>query len=112
MGSRDLVNGNKELLLSEFHQLYKIHGRKWRARLKALSDWHKTDTGYHSWQNTLKGTVGNEALRLIVADMKAVANATPIEKAIRKQGLVRPQLSTTNPSAARRKRASSLESNQ
>lgn len=89
MDSKDLVNGNKEILLAEFHQLYRIHGRKWRSLLKKQSDWHGTDVGYHSWQNTLKGTVGNEALRLILADMNTVINAKPMKTLIGKQGLVR-----------------------
>jgi hypothetical protein len=116
MESRDLLIGNKELLLAEFHQLYKIHGKRWRAKLKAISDWHRTDTGYHSWQNAMKGTVGNEPLRLIVADMNTVINAQPAETVIRKQALVRsepPTLQDKYPAAhrAERKRASNLKAN-
>lgn len=111
MTSKELVIGNKELLLAEFHQLYKIHGKHWRAKLKAISDWHRTDTGYHSWQNAMKGTVGNEPLRLIVADMNKVLNMKPVKAVIRNHGLVRPEapsLQNNYPAAHRvtRKRTS------
>lgn len=107
---RDLVNSTKELLLAEFQELYPIHGRKWRSKLKNVNTWHNTATGLAAWRNISNGTTGNEALRLILADMNRVVNAQPVESMIRKQGLVRRELQTLqdkSPTAQRaaRKRA-------
>lgn len=74
--------------------------------LKVKNSWHASSKGLEAWRNTFKGTVGNEALRLIVGDMNAVVSGQPT---IRKQGLVRPQAA---PPAARRKRASKQKENQ
>jgi hypothetical protein len=113
---RDLVNGTKELLLAEFQELYPVHGRKWRSLLRKVNAWHSTSTGLEAWKNISNRTTGNEALRLILADMNTVINAQPAETIVRKQALVRsePQsLSDKYPAAHRaaRKRASTKKAN-
>lgn len=113
---RDLVNGTKELLLAEFHELYPVHSRKWRSMLKRVNAWHNTATGLAAWRNISNGTTGNEALRLILADMNTVISGKPSETVIRKQALVRsePQsLQEKYPAAHRAagKRASKQKTN-
>jgi hypothetical protein len=102
----DLLIGTKEILLGEFDELYPVYGRKWRGELKKMNPWHNTATGLVAWRNISNRTTGNETLRLIVGDMRAVVSGQPT---IRKQGLVRPQAA---PPAARRKRASKQKENQ
>ena len=91
MAKRDLVNGVKATLLKEFNEFYVVHGRKWRRLLKEHNNWHATDKGLRAWENVSRGTVGNEALRLILEDMRAIANgaASPPTTLQRRQGLVR-----------------------
>jgi hypothetical protein len=113
---RDLVNGTKELLLTEFKELYPVHGRKWRSLLRKVNAWHSTSTGLEAWKNISNKTTGNEALRLILADMNRVINTQPVETTIRKQGLVRPEAPSLHekyPAAHRaaRKRASHQKAN-
>jgi hypothetical protein len=96
----------KEKLLQDFHYLYPEHGRRWRAVLKVKNSWHASSKGLEAWRNTFKGTVGNEALRLIVADMNAVAAGALSPKASlpKRQGLVRknaPSLQEKYPKAAK-----------
>lgn len=87
----DLTTTVKEVLLAEFKQLYAIKGRKWRSVLKAYNNWHATDVGLFAWQNANKGTIGNEALRLIVTDMKSVLAKVDKGTIVKKQGLSKPK---------------------
>lgn len=111
MCMHNLVNGTKEVLLAEFHELYPVHGRRWRSLLRNVNSWHSTSSGLEAWKNISNKTTGNEALRLILADMRAVVKAPPVKSVIRKQGLVRRETLTLQekyPAAHRaaRKRAS------
>lgn len=122
----DLVNGTKELLLAEFQELYPVHGRKWRSLLRKVNGWHSTSTGLEAWKNISNRTTGNEALRLILADMNKVVNLQLAETTLRKQGLVRSEQTTlsdkypsahrvttrrASPSRVARKRASDPKTN-
>jgi hypothetical protein len=73
--SSDLVNGNKEKLLGEFRVLKEVHGRRWRSKLMDFDPWHNTSEGIYAWQNTVGGKAGNEALRRIIDDMRAIIAA-------------------------------------
>lgn len=86
MQSDNLVSGKKEELLVTFLFLKKIHGKKWRALLRKHNSWHDTAKGIYAWENTKKGTTGNEALRLIISDMQAIISNTTKKSILRKQG--------------------------
>ena len=85
----NLVNGIKNQLLNEFEELYKIHQRNWRKKLKAHNPWHKTEHGIYAWRNISKGTTGNEALRVIINDMKTIDSNNRCESILKKQGITR-----------------------
>jgi hypothetical protein len=91
MEQTDLVTGNKELLIQEFRRLYPLHGTKWRSRLVKHNAWHNTIPGLRAWQNTTKKkpNVGNEPLRLIIADMQTIAASSRTKSTIKRQGLTR-----------------------
>jgi len=91
MDDAELVNGNKKLLIGEYYVLHAIHGRKWRSLLKQHNPWHSTDKGLRAWQNIGKGTTGNEALRLIISDMKEIISNETKKDIIKRQGLTRPR---------------------
>lgn len=86
MRTNELVNDNKENLIEEFKSMYPIHERKWRSKLKSINDWHKTDKGLIAWQNISRGTTGNEALRLIITDMKKIIAGTTKKAILKKHG--------------------------
>jgi len=86
MDTTDLINGNKQALIGEFKRLYPYHARKWRSVLKKHNPWHATDKGLRAWQNISNGTTGNEALRLIIGDMKKVIAGTTKSKILKKHG--------------------------
>jgi len=96
MEDAELVNGNKKLLIGEYAVLHKIHGRKWRSLLKQHNPWHSTDKGLRAWQNIGKGTTGNEALRLIISDMKEIISQAVTSQVVKRQGLSRPKTSASN----------------
>lgn len=83
----NLVSGIKGQLLTEYEQLYAIHGRGWRKLLKKLNPWHDTTQGIYAWRNISNGTTGNEALRLIIADMKTIVAESRKAEILEKQGL-------------------------
>jgi|AntAceMinimDraft_6_1070360.scaffolds.fasta_scaffold07410_4 hypothetical protein len=102
----DLLIGTKEILLGEFDELYPVYGRKWRGELKKMNPWHNTATGLVAWRNISNRTTGNETLRLIVGDMRAIAAGALSPKASlpKRQGLVRknaPSLQEKYPKAAK-----------
>jgi hypothetical protein len=73
MANRDLVNGQKEILLEKIVQLRTQYSTlKWRKLLKELDSWHREDQGRNAWENIRKKTTGNEALRVILRDMETI----------------------------------------
>lgn len=85
--SENLVNGIKDQLLNEFQELYKIHQKGWRKKLKALNPWHKTERGVNAWRNISKRATGNEALRIIICDMKTINTNNRAKAILKKQGI-------------------------
>jgi hypothetical protein len=89
--SENLVTGVKEQLLAEFRQLYKIHQKGWRKKLKMHNSWHATEQGIHAWRNISTMTTGNEALRQIISDMQAITASSRTKATVQRQGLTRRQ---------------------
>ncbi len=77
-----LVSGNKAKLIGEFQRLQAIHGRKWRRLLKEHNEWHKSEEAIYGWRNAKAGSAGNEVLRVIVADMKQIAEPDKVSELV------------------------------
>lgn len=90
MAKSDLVNGIKQDLLQEFATLKRLHGSRWRAKLREQNSWHDTTAGQNAWHNIAKGTTGNEALRTILADMRTIIEAESALKIQVTKRLARP----------------------
>lgn len=87
--NENLVIGKKEQLLAQFRELYKIHQKGWRKKLKIYNTWHATEQGIHAWRNISTMTTGNEALRRIIADMQAIVTNQRAKTTLQRQGLTR-----------------------
>lgn len=91
MRNTNLSTGVKEELLIVFNKLKKIHGRDWLSLLRKRNQWYDTSQGINAWENAgkRKSCVGNEALRLIIADMQAIVSNQRTKTTLQRHGLTR-----------------------
>lgn len=89
MQRNNLVAGQKEELFPLFMKLKKIHESKWKSKLRNHNPWYNTNAGSDAWNNAKRGKLGLERLRLLVADMQAIADDDTKKSILKRQGFSR-----------------------